>query len=129
MLRYILKRLGFALVTLWVVITLTFMIMHTIPGDPFTKEGKMPESVHRNLMKHYNLDKPLYQQYGIYLKNLAKFDLGPSMKTKDRSVNDYIKDNFPVSLHLGLQALLISSILGILLGVVAALRQNKWPDY
>lgn len=127
--KYILKRLGMALITLWAVITITFVIMHTVPGDPFSKEGRMPESVRRNLEKHYNLDKPLYVQYGTYMLELFKLNLGPSMKHKTRTVNDYIRDNFPRSLHLGLQALIVASILGILLGIVAAVKRNKWPDY
>lgn len=129
MLRYILKRLGLAFLTLWVVITITFLIMHAIPGDPFAKEGKTPPAILENLRRHYNLDKPLHEQYFIYLKNLAKLDLGPSMKHKSRTVNDYIRDNFPTSAHLGLQALIMSSILGIILGIIAATKRNRLPDY
>lgn len=129
MIKYILKRLGMALITLWAVVTITFVIMHTIPGDPFTKEGKQPEAVRNNLMRHYNLDKPLMEQYVIYLKNLTKFDLGPSISSKSRTVNDYIEDNFPVSLQLGVTALILASGAGISLGMFAALKRNKWPDY
>lgn len=103
--------------------------MHTVPGDPFSKEGRMPESVRKNLERHYNLDKPLYVQYATYMKELLKLNLGPSMKHKTRTVNDYIRDNFPRSLHLGLQAIIVASLLGISLGVVAAVKRNKWPDY
>ena len=129
MVRYILKRLGMAIITLWAVVTLTFVIMHTIPGDPFSKEGKMTEAVYNNLVRHYNLDKPKIEQYGIYLKNLARLDFGPSIKSKTRTVNDYIEDNFPVSLKLGLTALTFAALLGILLGIIAALKRNHWPDY
>jgi ABC-type dipeptide/oligopeptide/nickel transport system permease component len=118
-----------AFITLWAVVTITFLIMHTIPGDPFSSEGKMPEAVYNNLVQYYNLDKPLIEQYSIYLKNLAKLDLGPSIKTRSRSVNDYIKDNFPVSLQLGVIALTFASSVGIILGIFAALKRNKWPDY
>lgn len=128
-LKYTLKRLGLALVTLWIVITFTFILMHTIPGDPFSREGKMPEAIHQNLLKHYNLDKPLYQQYFIYLKNLAHFDLGPSTSSQFRTVNDYIKDNFPNSAQLGLLALIFSSLVGISLGIIAAIKRNKFADY
>lgn len=128
-LRYILKRLGLAFITLWVVITITFLLMHAIPGDPFAKEGKIPAAIVENLERHYNLDKPLYQQYFIYLKNLLNFDLGPSMTHKFRTVNDYIRDNFPISAHLGLQALALASVLGIILGIIAATNRNKFPDY
>lgn len=114
---------------MWAVITITFMIMHAIPGDPFSKEGKMPEAVYNNLVRHYNLDKPKIEQYFIYLKNLAQLDLGPSLKHKSRTVNDYIIDNFPVSMKLGMTALIFATALGILLGVLAALKRNGWPDY
>jgi len=118
-----------ALITLWAVVTITFLIMHAIPGDPFSKEGKQPEAVKNNLMRHYNLDKPLVEQYVIYLGNLTKLDLGPSISSKSRSVNDYIEDNFPVSLQLGVIALAFASVVGISLGMFAALKRNKWPDY
>lgn len=129
MLKFILKRLGMGLVTLWAIITITFLIMHNIPGDPFASEGKMTESVYNNLMAHYNLDKPLGEQYLIYLNNVAHFDLGPSITSKTRTVNDYIEENFPVSAQLGIIAFIFALVVGILLGIVAALKRNKWPDY
>lgn len=129
MLKFILKRLGMGLVTLWAIITITFLIMHNIPGDPFASEGKMTESVYNNLMAHYNLDKPLGEQYLIYLDNIAHFDLGPSITSKTRTVNDYIEENFPVSAQLGIIAFIFALVVGILLGIVAALKRNKWPDY
>ena len=129
MFRYILKRIGMGVLTLWAVITITFLIMHNIPGNPFAKEGKMTEAVYNNLMAHYNLDKPLPEQYVIYLNNLAHFDLGPSTKSKTRTVNDYIKDNFPVSAQLGVVAFCFALVIGVLLGTVAALKRNHWPDY
>ncbi|GED12075.1 peptide ABC transporter permease [Aneurinibacillus migulanus] len=129
MLRYTLQRLGWALLTLWVVVTLTFSLMHLIPGNPFAKEGNMPPGVFENLMKYYNLDQPLYVQYWLYLKSLLALDFGPSLKSSTITVNDYISEGFPVSLHLGLQALLIGVTLGIILGVIAALYHNRFPDY
>ena len=129
MLKYILKRIGMGLVTLFAITTITFIIMHNIPGNPFAKEGKMTQAVYNNLMSYYNLDKPLGEQYVIYLKNLAHFDLGPSTKSKTRTVNDYIGDNFPVSAKLGVIAFCFALVIGILLGIVAALKRNKWPDY
>lgn len=116
-------------VTLWAVVTITFIIMHQIPGDPFTKEGTMPEAIKQNLMRHYNLDKPVLEQYVIYLKNLTKLELGPSFRHKSRTVNDYIADNFPVSLQLGVTALSYATVLGIVLGILAAVKRNGWPDY
>ncbi len=127
--KYIIKRLGLSLVTLWVVVTITFILMHSIAGNPFAKEGKMPPAVFENLMKHYNLDKPLIVQYGLYLKSLVKLDLGPSMKSATLSVNDMLAKGFPVSMHLGLQALIIAITFGLILGVMASLNHNKFLDY
>ncbi|MYL35132.1 ABC transporter permease subunit [Pontibacillus yanchengensis] len=129
MFRYTLKRLGWAIVTLWAVITITFLLMHSIPGNPFAKEGTMPEAVYNNLQHYYNLDKPLVVQYGLYLKQLAQFDFGPSLKSKTITVNDYIVNGFPVSLHLGMQALVIAITFGLIFGVIASLNRNRWPDY
>ena len=128
MLKYTLKRIGFALLVIWVVITLTFILMHSIPGNPFAKEGRMPTGVYENLQRHYNLDKPYIEQYWLYIKSVARFDFGPSMKSSTMTVNDYIKKGFPVSAHLGLQALILALTFGIILGVIAALKHNKWQD-
>jgi ABC-type dipeptide/oligopeptide/nickel transport system permease component len=127
--RYILKRIGWGLLTLWAIITVTFILMHAIPGNPFAKEGTMPEGVFENLKAHFNLDKPLYIQYFLYLKSVLQFDFGPSMKSSVMDVNDYILNGFPVSLHLGAQALVIAVTFGLILGVIASLNHNKWPDY
>lgn len=127
--KYIAKRLLWALLTLWAIITLTFMIMHFIPGDPFAREGSMPEAVYQNLRAHYNLDKPLTTQYFIYLKEAAQLNFGPSLKSDTMTVNDYIAKGFPVSFHLGAQALIVAVVFGVILGVVAALNRNRWPDY
>lgn len=129
MFSYILKRLGMAAVTVWFVITLTFILMHSIPGNPFAKEGKMPEAVFENLQKHYNLDKPLSVQYALYLKSLSKLDFGPSMKSSTLTVNQQIAKGFPVSLHLGLQAIVTAVTFGVIFGVIASLNHNRWPDY
>ncbi|WP_306307294.1 ABC transporter permease [Cellulosilyticum ruminicola] len=128
MLGFILKRIGLGIITLWAIITITFLIMHNIPGDPFASEGKMTQSVYDNLMAHYNLDKPLGEQYLIYLDNVAHLDLGPSITSKTRTVNDYIGENFPVSAQLGIVTFIFALVIGILLGVVAALKRNQWPD-
>lgn len=129
MFKYILKRLFWAIITLWIIITATFFLMHVAPGNPFAKEGKMPESIKQNMMRHFNLDKPVVEQYWLYLKNVVKFDFGPSMKSNTQTVNQMIEKGFPVSLRLGLQALALAISLGLILGVVAALYHNKWPDY
>ncbi|MFJ7638053.1 ABC transporter permease [Peribacillus sp. NPDC097264] len=129
MLRYTMNRLKWAIITLWAVITITFIIMHSIPGNPFAKEGTMPPAVYENLQAHYGLDKPLLAQYGNYLLEVLRFDFGPSLKSSSISVNDYIVNGFPVSLHLGAQALAIAVFFGLILGVVASLYRNKIPDY
>jgi len=128
-LKFALKRVGLALLTLWVIITLTFLLMHNIPGNPFAQEGTMPKAVYENLQSYYNLDKPLLVQYGLYLQSLLQLDFGPSLKSSSISVNDYIKSGFPVSLHLGTQAMLIAITFGLIFGVIASLNRNKWPDY
>jgi ABC-type dipeptide/oligopeptide/nickel transport system permease component len=103
--------------------------MHSVPGNPFAKEGKMPVSVYENLQKKYGLDKPKTEQYVIYLKNLLKGDFGDSMKSRVETVNDMISRGFPVSAYIGAEALLIALLFGPALGALAALYQNKWPDY
>ena len=127
--KFVLKRLLMAIVTMWVIITITFVIMHSVPGDPFAREGKMPEQVYQNLRAQYGLDKPLGEQYVIYLKNIMKGDFGKSMKSQAETVNQMIKRGAPVSAQIGLQAFIISMILGPALGSIAALYQNKLPDY
>lgn len=129
MTKYLIKRIGLALVTIWAVITITFVLMHSIPGNPFRSESKMPPAVYENLQAKYGLDKPKSEQYVIYLQNLLKGDLGDSMKSRVETVNDMVSRGFPVSAQLGLQALLIAIIFGPALGVLAALYQNKFPDY
>jgi ABC-type dipeptide/oligopeptide/nickel transport system permease component len=129
MLSFIVKRILWALVTIWAIISITFIIMHSVPGDPFAREGTMPEAVYQNLRSFYNLDEPLIVQYGLYLKQIAQFDFGPSLKSHTLTVNDYIEKGFPVSMQLGLQALLVAVVFGIILGVIAAFNRNKWPDY
>ncbi len=117
------------IVTLWVVVTLTFLLMHAIPGDPFSKEGKMPAVIKENLIKHYGLDRPLPVQYVSYLGNMLHGDLGPSFSSKTQTVNDIIKSHVPVSARLGLQALFISLTFGLSLGIIASLKHNTAVDY
>lgn len=127
--NYLFKRIVMAVVTIWAIITITFCLMHSIPGNPFRNESKMPKQVYQNLLKKYGLDKPLTEQYAIYLGRIVRGDFGDSMKSRVETVNDMIKRGFPVSAFLGLQAIVIAVILGPSLGAVAALNQNKWPDY
>ena len=128
--EYILKRLLLSIITIWAVITITFMLMNAVPGDPFANENrKIPENIYENLMKKYGLDKPKSEQYMTYLKNIIKFDFGESMRSDAETVNEMISRGFPVSAILGFEALLISLIFGPALGAIAALYQNKIPDY
>ncbi|SDP13618.1 peptide/nickel transport system permease protein [Paenibacillus sp. yr247] len=129
MVRYIANRIFTMVLTLWVIITLTFFLMHAIPGDPFDGERITSEVVRENMMKHYNLDKPIMIQYVIYLKSLLSFDFGPSINSPMRSINDMIAEGFPISAQLGLGAFSIALVAGITLGIIAALWHNKLPDY
>jgi oligopeptide transport system permease protein len=129
MLRYTVKRTLMAILTLWVIITITFFLMHSIPGDPFTDQKKIPAEIMEKLKMKYGLDKPLIVQYGTYLKNILKGDLGDSMKYKNRSVNDMLKEGFPASFSIGVYALALGAGLGILFGIVAALHRGKAFDY
>ena len=115
-------------ITLFFVITLTFVMMHSIPGNPFTGEKKLPPAIEKALLEKYNLDKPLSQQYVDYVSGVAKGDFGPSMKYNGRTVNDMIGDGFPISAELGGLAILLIIIVGIPLGVIAALKQGTWID-
>lgn len=129
MLKYILRRLASILLTLFVIVTVTFFLMRIAPGNPFTSEKRLPPEIEANLNAHYGLDQPWYKQYAQYLVKVATWDFGPSFKYKGQTVNDLIADGFPVSLYLGLEALFIAVFFGILLGVFAAVRQNSWVDY
>ncbi|EGL83210.1 ABC-type transporter, integral membrane subunit [Caldalkalibacillus thermarum TA2.A1] len=126
--KFILRRFLTMIVTVWVIITLTFILMHAIPGSPFDSERTTNEAVTRNLMAHYNLDQPKYVQYVTYLKSLIQLDLGPSI-THTETVNEIITRAFPVSFFLGAVALGFAIISGIALGVMAALRHNGMIDH
>lgn len=125
---YIIKRIFNAFIVLWIVITITFFLMHAIPGGPFTAEKSLPPYVLHSIEERYKLNDPLYKQYGDYLCNLLQGDLGPSFKYPGRSVNDIIKDGFPVSFKLGIEAILIATIIGIPAGILAGVKKDKWQD-
>ena len=128
-LQYILKRIGLALLTVWIVITITFFIMHAVPGGPFLGEKAISETAKAALEAKYGLDKPLFQQYITYLKDVVtKFDFGPSIKQRGRDVLDIIVDGMKTSAKLGVAAACIALISGTVLGSVAALRRNKFID-
>ncbi|MBO5621862.1 MAG: ABC transporter permease [Butyrivibrio sp.] len=128
-LMYIVKRVLLAIVTVWVVITVTFFVMHAVPGGPFIGEKAVSESVMKAMEAKYGLDKPLGVQYLTYLSDVVtRFDFGPSLKQKGRSVNDIIFDGMKTSAKLGLIAAVIALISGVILGSIAALRRNKIID-
>jgi oligopeptide transport system permease protein len=129
MLKYVIKRFISMFITLFFVITVTFFLMHSIPGGPFTRERALPAAVEAALNAKYNLDAPLWVQYVDYLKGVASLDLGPSFQKVGVEVNDMIKDGFPTSAKVGGAASLFIIILGIPLGLISALKQNKWQDY
>ena len=129
MYRYISRRLLSAIPTLLIVITVSFFMMRLAPGGPFDRDRAVPPEIKINLLKAYDLDKPLWQQYFYYLNRLAHGDFGPSFKTKDFTVNDLIFGGFPASLQLGSAALVLAVLLGVFLGTLAALRQNSRTDY
>ena len=108
--------------------TVTFLLMHAIPGGPFTAEKNLPPAVQANIEARYKLNDPLTTQYMDYVENILHGDLGPSFKYVGRSVNDIIGESFPVSFELGMEAILISLLLGIPAGVLAAYRRNNWQD-
>ncbi|GMX63755.1 dipeptide ABC transporter permease DppB [Paenibacillus elgii] len=127
---YLLKRFVSMLVTLWLIVTITFFLMHTIPGSPFDRDGKEANpAVVQNMMAFYHLDKPVYVQYALYLKSLLTLELGPSISHYPESVNAMIERGFPVSFQLGIVTLLLAIVSGIALGTAAALRQNGLIDY
>lgn len=126
---YILKRLALAVLTVWVVITITFFVMHAVPGGPFTSEKAISEAAKAALEAKYGLDKPLFEQYITYLKDIiTKFDFGPSLKQRGREVIDIIFDGLKVSAKLGVIAAVIALVTGVVLGAIAALRRNKLID-
>jgi oligopeptide transport system permease protein len=116
------------LTALFLVITLTFALMKCLPGDPFNHEQALPTEIHEALRTHYGLNDPWYVQYGRYLKNILTWDLGPSFRFKDRTVNEIICTNFPVSALLGIESLLLALGIGVSVGVVSARFANSWTD-
>ena len=129
MLRHSLQRLLGLIPTLLMLITVAFFLIRVAPGGPFDAEKTLPPEIEANLNAKYHLDEPLLQQYFRYLGQIAVLDLGPSFQYKDWTVNELISQGFPVSLTVGLAAMVLAFILGTLLGIAAALRQNSGIDY
>ncbi|WP_028782125.1 ABC transporter permease [Thalassobacillus devorans] len=127
---YIVKRILTMLITIWVIATLTFFVMKVIPGDPFASDADvLPPEVLENMRDKYNLDEPIAVQYVLYLRDLVTFDLGYSIQSQTRSVNAILADGATASALLGIQAMAIALVFGLLLGILAALNHNKIIDY
>lgn len=129
MVTFALKRLAIAAPTLFFVVSLSFFLMHLAPGGPFDADANLEPQVIENLKAAYDLDKPLPQQYVLYLGKVLSGDFGPSIIYQDQSVSQLIATGLPVSLRVGLSAIVIAGLIGIALGIVAALNQNKATDY
>lgn len=128
MIRYISKKFAFMIISLFCLVTATFILMNAVPGSPLQKEKATSEQIQKNLEAYYGLDKPLITQYGIYMKNLVHFDLGISMKKKFQAVDKIISDSFKYSLKLGIASVITSVIVGCILGIIAAMYHRKMLD-
>ena len=126
--KFIANRVVSMVITLLLVITITFFLMHAIPGGPFTREKTLPPAVIKALEAKYNLDQPLWKQYVDYLGGVIRFDLGPSFQKIGVSVNEMIEKGFPISARVGGLASLFVLVVGIPMGMISALKQNKWQD-
>ena len=129
MLRYAFRRILAALPIAFIAVTACFFILRLAPGGPFDTGRPLPPEVLRNVQAYYNLDQPLFMQYLIYIGGVLRGDLGPSMASYDFSVSQLMAIGLPFSLTLGFSAFVIATFVGILAGMVAAVYQNKWPDY
>jgi len=129
MLSFIVKRILYAIPVLWIVASLTFLLVRVVPGGPFDSDRNLPKEIIANLEAKYNLNKPLHEQYFLYLGRLAKGDLGVSYKYANRTVNDIIGDAFPVSLQLGCLGLMIAICIGVPLGALAGVNRGTLIDY
>ena len=128
---YIVKRLFASILTMFVLVTITFFLMHAVPGGPFSpaEERKVPKSVMEKMEAKFGLNEPLGVQYVNYLKSIAQGDLGFSFKQSDVTVNELISRGFPVSAKVGLVAIVIALIVGMLLGITSAIKRGKWADW
>ncbi len=126
--RYMLKRLLQGVITVWFIATATFFAMHFVPGDPLANDKAVTPEIRANLEARYGLDKPLMEQYWIYLSNMAKGDFGISFTQQNREVNDIIAEHFKVSASLGILAVVFAAFGGILWGALTALYRNRTPD-
>ena len=129
MIAYIVRRILWIIPVLFTVSIITFFLMHAVPGGPWDREKRLPEATVERLNAKYGLDQPIYIQYITWAGKFLQGDLGPSYKYTDRTVNDIVSDGFLTTLQLGLMAFLLSVVVGIPLGIFAALGHNRGPDY
>ncbi|WMT89399.1 ABC transporter permease subunit [Pelagibacterium sp. H642] len=129
MIRYVLRRILAALPVAFIAITLCFIVLRLAPGGPFDGERPLPPAVLQNVLAHYNLDKPIWEQYWLYVTGVLQGDLGPSMTSYDFSVSQLLAIGLPFTLMLGFTAFVLATTIGIIAGIIAAVNQNKWPDY
>lgn len=131
MVKYILRKLVYMIITLWIILTATFFLMNTLPGDPVQSGTKiLPPAVAENIKVKWGLDKPVGERYVLYLKNVVLHgQFGESYKTPGVTANQIIKERFPASARLGIQAVAFGLVIGLILGIVAALKRNSWADY
>lgn len=128
MIAFILKRLAWMILTLWIVFTVSFFLMRAVPGGPFDGERDLPVEIEANLLRRYHLDEPLWKQYTRELGNVLQFDLGFPFKIGDVSVNTMVRQGFPISAALGLMALSFALVVGLIAGVLAAISRGRWGD-
>lgn len=126
--RFLLNRTVSMLITIVMIITITFFLMHAIPGGPFTREKPLPPAVIEALNKKYHLDDPLWKQYVDYMKSVATFNLGPSFQRVGVTVNELIESGFGATAKIGGAAIGLVILLGIPIGIISALKQNQWQD-
>ena len=127
MLKYVVKRILFAILTIWIICLITFFVMHAVPGGPFNREKALSQATIDALNARYGLDKPLWTQFINYMKGMLHGDFGVSLKN-GREIKSIFIESFPISARLGLTAMLIALTTGIVLGSTAAIMRNKWPD-
>jgi oligopeptide transport system permease protein len=126
---YITRRILWIIPVLFAVSVITFILMHSVPGGPWDREKRLPAATEARLNAQYGLDQPLPVQYVTWAADFITGDLGPSYRYQDRRVNDIVADGLPVTVHLGLMAFFLAVLVGIPLGIFAALGHNRWPDY
>ena len=129
MITYLARRILWIIPVLFTVSVITFVLMHSVPGGPWDREKRLPDAVQARLNAEYGLDQPLYIQYVSWAAGFVQGDLGPSYRYQDRRVNDIVADGLMTTVQLGVQAFILAVLVGIPLGIFAALGHNRWPDY